>query len=477
MSSDLSGELPTDSKSDSLADLRDAGFDVILGQEQLFMSHTEWMQRTHRTFGVRSSELRRLDDAIARAEYISDELNNLEDELEDRFHGGYLSDKVDKLREQKEKEAYRIVRNAFDAWAKSEGEWETGGRNRNLAPSKIYLRLLDLQDRYPDLVPDSAAIVTAGSEFTAELFRGATVTLRGADVENLVNSVSQMSTITSVPGQVGEMHNAMHDLIAPHFGDSIQHVATKDPALARELSKLIPGMAINAHTIMSLVPALNVVATTVSALNKFYDVYQTDLQRTQLLRVSRAVPEGDAKTALGVIKDWQDQYILEIKAAACVDAGIAGLQLLGALVPGTLPAAALAGAAKSFAAAMAVVAELGAQYRESQKLEAYLRRAEGIDTSIFSICPLVGAYYVLNVPFSVFSLHLIPFESPTFFGETENLRESGEMKAVMVGAERILDASKYILSKDGKPFRSRESMSIENQMRGYARNLKRRWAA
>ncbi len=475
MSSGLSGAGSDLSAAASLNELADSGFDVVPTHNELFISHDDWMRRTHLTIGIRSRELRALDAAIRQAEEISHEITFFDEAIEKLFQKGYPLSDADKIREAKEKRAYWIVRRAFDAWAKSEGEWQGGRRDRDFAPTKVYLRMLDFQETYTDLVPDSAEIITAGNEFTAQLFKNSRVQLRGGDSSNIIQSVSQASSVGSIGSQIGKAHKAIEDIVMPHFGTSLNEVAAKDPAVARELLKHFPNMAANIHHIMSFVPGINVAASTVSALSKLYDVHKTDMQRSQLIRVARAVPEGDARTALNVIRDWQTQYILEQKMAAFADATVAGMQLLSALVPGAQPASSLVGAARALAQAMNVVAELGAQYRESRRLEDYLRSCETLGSEIFSVCPLIAAYYVLNVPFSLFSLHLVPFESPTFFAETELLRDSGEMKAVMVGAEKVLDSSKFILTKEGKPFRSRESISIENQLRIDGAQFKRKW--
>ncbi|XZE53456.1 hypothetical protein SH139x_005198 [Planctomycetaceae bacterium SH139] len=474
MSAEISATGSELTEAASLNEFAASGFDVIPAHDELFISHSAWMRRTHLTVGFRSRELLGLDEAIRQAEQISLELTFFDEAIEKLFQNGYPLGEADKIREAKEKSAYWIVRRAFDAWVKSEGEWQESRRNHDFAPTKVYLRLLDLQEKYKDLVPDTAEIITAGNELTAQLFANSRVQLRGADSSNIMQSVSQASSVGSIGTQIGKAHKAIEDIVMPHFGTSLQNVAAKDPAVARELMKHFPNMTANIHHIMSLVPGINVAASTVSALSKLYDVRKTDMQRTQLIRVARAVPEGDARTALNVIRDWQTQYIMDQKMAACADAGMAGMQLLSALVPGAAPVASLAGAARALAQSLAIVAELGAQYRESRKLEDYLRNCETIGSEIFSVCPLVAAYYVLNVPFSLFSLHLVPFESPTFFAETELLRDSGEMKAVMVGAEKVLDASKFILTKEGKPFRSQESMSIENELRIAGGQLKRK---
>lgn len=443
---------------DNLA-VEDSEFVLVSAPDQLFMSHGDWMRNTYRFFGSRSSQLRQLDEAILKAERISAELDSLEDDAEELFHRGLAVDRAEKVREAMEIEAYKVVRRAFEAWAKSEGDWRQSSRDSQGAMSTVYQRLMDLQKKYPSLVPDAKEIVTAGSEYTAQLFRGTKVTLRGADFDNNINSISQVKTVGSGLSSLGGLPSALDDLIHIHFGTSLQNVSASDPMYAQILSKIVPALKNKIHEFVALVPGINVAVSTVSALSKLYDVYKTDSNRAKLLQVSAKIPQGDAKESLASIKVWQDRYIRDLKKGAAMDAGAAGAQLLAILVPGAQPVSTLVGAAKSIAEMMNVIVELGAQYRESRALGLYLNSARGIDANIFAISPLVGAYYVLNVPFSVFSLHLVPFDSPTFFADTEYLRESGEMKAIMTDAERILDASKYILVKDGRPLRSRESMS------------------
>ncbi|MBX3440428.1 MAG: hypothetical protein KF861_23260, partial [Planctomycetaceae bacterium] len=320
-------------------------------------------------------------------------------------------------------------------------------------------------------------LVTAGSELTAELFRGAKVKVRGADLSNVMHSVSQARTITSVMSELGDARSAFEKLILPHFGASLNQVA-QDPTWAKELMKVLPGLTTQIHELVKLLPGIGVVASTVSALSKLYDVHKTDNHRSQLLHVSASIPKGDARTSLTVIKTWQDRYIQDQKLAAVLDATSAGVQLATILVPAGQPAATIFGAAKSVAQMMNVVIDLGVQYRESQALEGYLRSVRTIDADIFAVSPLVGAYYVLNVPFSVFSLHLVPFDSPTFFADTEWLRESGGMKAILSDAERLLDASKYVLiSANGLPYRSREDMRLVDRVRLKASQVRRDWSA
>jgi hypothetical protein len=473
MSSDLNGTQWSSQEAKSLNNFGLAGFDVLPVHQELFISHGDWMRRTRRAIGVRSAALKQLDDAILRAERLSLDIAYIDDELELLFQRGLPVIRAAEIREAMEKEAYRIVRNAFENWAKSEGDWRESRRDHEFAPTQVYIRLIDLQKKYPAFVPDSDELVTAGSEFTAELFRGSKVQVRGADLSNVINTTSEICSLTNAFGQLGPARKAFEQLLLQHFGTPLEHLSTKDPTLARALLKVMPSLTAKIDALVKLIPGVGVATSTVSALSKLYDVHTTDQHRTHLLRVSRSIPQGDARTALGVIKSWQDRYICEQKIAAMADAGSAGMQLATILMPAGQPISTIFQAAKSLAEMMNVIVELGIQYRESRALENYLLQVPAIDTNIFAICPLVGAYYVLNVPFSVFSLHIVPFDSPTFFADTEHLRQSGEMKAVLVDAERLLDASKFILTKNGLPFRSRESMSASVWGRLKASQLKK----
>jgi hypothetical protein len=454
-----------------MADLDDS-FDVIPEHQELFISHADWMRRTYLTIGYRSAALKQLDEAILKAEKISHELATFDDQVGKLFQRGLSVQRAEQIRNAMELEAYHLVRNAFEAWIRSEGDWRKSRRNYDGAATQVHKRMSDLQERHGELVPDASHLLTAGNELTAQLFRSAEVRVRGADMSNVVQSSQQAASIPSALSRLDCARSAFTRLITTHFGDSPENVAAKDPWLARELMTIIPGLTHQIQTLVQLLPGVRVATSTVTAISNLYDVRKTDQQRTKLITVTRSLPTGDALTALHKIKEWQDNFVRDQKMAAAANATVAGTQLLGILVPGAHPAAALVSAANSVVQMMNALVDLGVQYRESQELRQYLRNTKEIDADIFAICPLVGAYYVLNVPFSVFSLHLVPFHSPTFFSDTEYLRESGEMKAVLQGAEKVLDASKYILVKDGKPFRSRESMRFEVKARLALANLK-----
>jgi hypothetical protein len=471
MSSDLSS--PLTSSPFSVSQEPD-GFDIIPAQDGLFMSHGEWMRRTTLTIGMRSPQLRRLDEAILKAEKIAGDIAFFDDELDRFFHYGLPLEKAREFRAAMERDAYTIVREAFQLWAKSEGNWRGSRRSYDRAPQAIFHQLEVLQRKYPDLNPGSDKITTAGNELTASLFRNAEVKVRGADASNVYQSAEQAMSITSAISELGAVKTAFYRLIEPHFGDTLQNVAAVDPFFARELMKAVPRLTHQIKALVKMLPGVGVAASTVSALSSLYDVHQTSQRRSKLVHVARAMPKGDALTALEGIKRWQTQFIRDQKIAAAANAGVAGTQILAIVAPGAHVVATLASAANSIAEAMNVLVELGTQYRESQQLRQYLRKPDAINRDIFAICPLVGAYYVLNVPFSVFSLHLVPLDSPTFMGDTEYLRQSGAMKAVLECAESVLDVSIYILVKDGKPFRSRESMRTEVSIKLSFQHLRRR---
>ncbi len=453
----------------SFDEARDDGFDVLPSHDELFMSHGDWMRLTHLTIGRRSSELRQLDEAMLEAERAALDIAYFDDEIEQYFQRGAAINAAEDVRDAMEKRAYALVLVAFQKWAKSAGNWRNSRRNNEQAPTLVYEQLRNLKKKYRDLRPDADELVQAEreltrleSEFVTQIFTGAKVQVRGADLSNVTQIASQASSIESVPGQLAKAGHAFEMLFTSHFGAPLHQVA-QDPAWAQELAKVLPGLITEVHTLMEFVPVANVAVATASALSKLYDVHQTDHNRTQLLQVSEALPVCDARTALAAIKDWQEKYIRAQKSAAMQDAATAGVHLLNILVPGTQPIGAIATAAKSVVKMMDVFVDLGAQYRDSRKLENYLRNAPHITSDIFATCPLVGAYYVLNVPLSTFSLCLVPFESPTFQEDTEYMRNEGHMQAIMGDAERLLNASRYrLISPAGFQYRTTEAMSLQN---------------
>ncbi len=462
----------------SFDDAREDGFDVIPQLENLFISHGEWMQRTHLTIGVRSAELRKLDTAILRAEQISLDMAFIDEDMELRFNRGFSINRTDEIQAAMAKEAYLNVRNAFQAWVKSENNWRDSRRNKELAASQVYEELRAYQRKYGDPVRDAenreakSYLDRLLEEQAAQIFRGAKVQRRGADLSNSIQTASQFSTAIIAVNEIRNLDTASKKLIELMVGDSSGNVAAKDPALASELAKLVPSLSTKIHEFCKLIPVAGIVATTVSALCTSYDVYNTKQNRLKLMRVAEALPVADARAALSVIKSWQDRYIHEQSKVAAMEAGTAGMQLLSLLVPVSQPIATIAGAAKSLAELMTLIADLAEQYKQARALEEYLQNSETIGLEIFSKSPLVGAYYVLSASLATFSLHICPYDSPTFQEDTEYLRESGEMKAVLCDAARIIDLSKYVLIKNGIKLRGDECMSFEAWGRFKARKFK-----
>ncbi len=454
-----------DDYASSFDEAREAGFDIIPQAERLFISYDAWMQRTHLTFGMRNAELRRLDEAILRAEQIGLDIVCMDDELDLLFQRGYPICRSDEVKAAMTKEAYQVVHAAFQAWVKSEGDWRNSRRNNQLAASQVYQELREFQQKYGNPVHD-AEMKAAKSYLdrmlekqAAELFRGARVQFRGADLSNSLQVSGQSSAVYGMAKDVKEIFQGCTRLFESIFGESQSTMATQDPAFAQEIAKLVPSLACKIHDFCKLLPVIGIATTTISALNASYNVYSTDQNRTKLLRVAEAIPVADARAALGAIKSWQDRYIQEQRNSAVTEASMAGLQLLATLVPVTQPIATVLGAAKSLATAMTTVVNLRDQYFEKRRLAAYLYRTEGIGLEIFSLSPLVGAYYALNSSLATFSLHLCPYDSPTFQADTEYLRESGEMKAILCDAAQIIDLSRWVLTKNGLQFRTKESDS------------------
>jgi hypothetical protein len=461
-------ELAAARDADAIGESERDGFDVIAPFDGLFPAYHRWMEISHLTIGVRSPELKRLDEAIKRAERIALDVQYIDEDLPRHFQRGLPIDRAEDIRASMEKAAYAGVKKAFEGWAKSEGDWRKS--RRESAATVIYVRLLDLQVKYPSLVPNSSELIDAGADFCGQLFRGAKVRLRGADLSNVGQIAGQVGSFNTVLGSLGPARQAFETMITGQFGVPLQQVA-QNPAWAKELATVVPNLA---HELVKLLPGVGMTMSTISAVSRVYDIYNTNQNRSHVVDVTQSMPDCDARIALNTIKTWQDQYIRAQTSAAVMDATSAGVQLATLLVPAGHPVSALYGTAKAVIQLMDVLVDLGGQYRESQALEKYLRDVDKIDLDIFAISPLVGAYYIFNVPFSVFSLNVVPFESPAFFAETEFLRESGAMKAVMADAERLLEASRFeIVHASGLQFRSREGMSTEAAIKRKAEEARR----
>ena len=437
----------------------DDDFVLIKEFDGLFLPYQRWMEYTHLTIGIRSPQLKNLDEAIKRAESISFEIQYLDDEVERYAQRGYPVAKAVEIKQSLEREAYWIVQKAFDAWAKSEGDWRESRRNQNGAAIMIFLRLLDYRRAHSDIIADSKDIIDAADKFVGELFRGAKVQARGADLESVVNTGSQIKDVAQTLNTLGgSFKQGFETLFRHHFGAGIQQVR-QDPFWAKELSKFIPNLT---HELVKLIPAIGAGVSAGTAVWNYMKALDAESARYRVIDVSRQLPSGDAREALSAIRLWQSVDIAARRTAAAQGASAAAAQLAAIAAPVIgAPIQVLTQTANAVVTLLSVLADVGMQYRESKALERYLRAADKIDHNIFAISPLVGAYYVLNVPLSAFSLHLIPFESPTFFADTEYLRESGEMKTIIMEAERLLDGSKFeLVSAQGLKFRTREDMLL-----------------
>ncbi len=179
------------------------GFELVSDFYEIFLSYDEWMQATHLTLGVRSTELRRLDEAIKLAEQMADSITFLEDETRLRFEKGYQIDDLNRIRDGMERDAFRIVLSAFQAWAKSEGDWRNGRRNKNGAATTIFNQLDKLKRKYSssqheiELSQAFKHLEELENEQAVQLFQGAKVSLRGLDVDHLTNTASQGATYAS----------------------------------------------------------------------------------------------------------------------------------------------------------------------------------------------------------------------------------------------------------------------------------------
>lgn len=443
------------------------GFEFVEEFDELFLSHHRWMELTRLTFGVRSPQLLALDESIKRAEKISNELYVFDAEVERFAQRGYSVARAEDVKTALAKEAIRDVRRTFDAWATSEGDWRESRRNKENGPSILFIRLCEYIEKYPDLRADRAAvdhIVESASEFVGQLFRGAKVRVRGADFENVVATGSQASNVLGALSTLGgTLKQGFDALFRQHFGAgvSVQQVA-QDPFWAKELAKCLPTFT---RELVKLLPAIGVGVATAQAAMSLLSAHTTEAARFRLLHVGRTLPVEDVREALGAIRHWQTQDIAAQRVAAAQQAATAVAGLTAILAPGAgATVQAVTQAANAIVTASAVLADLGMQYRESKALEQYLQNTDKIDRNIFAISPLVGAYYLLNVPISTLSIHLVPFDSPTFHADTLYLRESGDLKLVMSESQRLLGNSKFrLFGTQGLEFRTREDKLLRQK--------------
>lgn len=424
----------------------------------LFISHEEWLQGTYNRFSRRSTELKALDEAIKAANESS-----ADDATVQSWYAwdGTMTETAKaaaKLDEACRKEAIYKVNQAFTKWVGARNsDWRTSGRDSSGTVTRLYQQLTYYTSRGQVPTSESEAlqlIKESRDQSIPLLFKGCTVKGMGASMMQKTTIRKSSATLAAAFAKL------IKDLVQDSFGVSMDVLASDPHAGSGVLSTVMDQMK---DVLAQITPGVGLGVSAASLVFHAAKTATGSISSYELLKVHAKLPEGDSRAAIESVRVWQARDIALHASAAARASANAASQIASILSAGTAtPLQVAVGIANAFVALAEIVADLGVQYREANKLTKFLNEAQTLDRNIFAQCPLVGAYYLLNTPTSHIALAFVNIGAPAWREEVEVLKKWGGLKTVITESARLIDVSRYrILRADKQKFREREGKTLK----------------
>jgi hypothetical protein len=353
----------------------------------------KWLESTALRGKIRSSELRKLDDAI-----------------------------TDYWKQSGDRSRLIAIRVALQNWKRAKGDWVASERNRppaspisaldqtlremlgsNLTPQDREAidfikaqRVLRMQQIFANAqitprlfstlgqVRQAATDLAEGVEHTYKAYKASTGAVSG------VPSTGSASS-TAYASQLAEIRQALSEL----FGEPIADVSAFLTSLATDYG--LSGATAVVQHIADMLPVLSLVSGGVKALSAAGSAVKTAYQQYSFSSQQFAIERGAPEAAfMGVQSLLQRATVNATSKAAIEAAGFgANVALHAAKGAGAVFAPAVKAATAS-ANAVRVITMYAIQIREALIIRRALKNPTDLDLSIFQKAPLLGAYMLVG---------------------------------------------------------------------------------
>ena len=439
----------------------------------------EWLRATGADKTTRSSTLQQLDEAIERA--------NLRREPEPLPPPNASSALLEKHKKNTEfcVAALRDVDRALNAWMSDQWKkrpnegWHGSVRNQSGAIEQLVRELWNLQSKYDPGGPTKVeAYETARDNSIPALFKGCKCISR-TSVGDLVKDGKSTSTVvgsaqslvknlreavklrfpregtpepiisaaekTQVSSEVagfikkafGNLDNLTWDVSEEFFKGVLNEAKG---ALMQEVASAVP--------FAGLVPAVAVLGIAIN------DMKIAGRGARAVERLNQRTVPSDSKSALQIIRGWQEHDMTLQKNRVTRASLNVGSQIVGIASGGTATAVQVPlGILNTIDALADVIIEIGGQYQASRALTLYLNGRDGahpLGREIFSASPLAAAYYILNTPTSFVALQFVNLGAPGWREEIESLITRGDLAEARREAARLIEESRYRIIPPGR---------------------------
>lgn len=337
-------------------------------------NHTTWMAQTELRMKPRSSELKKLDEAI-------------------KAHD--LAKTPDKV---------KAVRQALAVWKRAKGDgWKMSERNK--APNFPFTNLSKAVYVDLKLPPDEVAALKFWDDSRRKklqtLFEGKQVKLR------IVDSYAQLhlahkDLTEAVKGAKATGSGAVKTALQPEVTQAVNNmfgtqIATLKDFAAQAVAETGTAAVIQAiDHVASMLPIISLVADGGKMLSQWGMAIYKGYKQYETSTHGFAIASGDPAAAFAAVQSLLARETANQVAKASITsvAFAANTALHAAKGAGAVLAPAV-GAAKAAANAARVIAKFAIEFRETVMVNKVLKNPELLDLRAFKTCPLLGAYMLV----------------------------------------------------------------------------------
>lgn len=436
--------------------------------------HSEWMAATYSRVYGRSTELKKIDEAIKQAEDCAASFETVSRWYSDlsserRGDSAWVALELDqKLRSL----SIVRVREAFNNWARAKGntDWRTSNRNGDGAMTRLSEQLTYLSAKLP--VSESGALAFVQAERNRSiplLFKDCKVVSYSDRLTSLADrktAASQAANLRTVyergnAAGMGAPTTSQAEALVRHIGTSVDswvheaffgtegggggHSLIDDFNIREVLTQAVHEIKAD---ILAITPVAGLSIASATLLKSSVTLVMQSVAADDLVDLERKLDKsGDSRAAVNSVKRWQFEAIAKttssvVRSGVNVGTHAAAVASLGVGIPAQL-AISIANAIMALAL---VIGDMGMQYRRKKALERYLNQPT-LDSEIFAQSPLAAAYYLLNTPTSHIALQLVRFGAPGWMEDVERLKKDADLQLVISQSATLIDQSRYRIRK------------------------------
>lgn len=417
------------------------------------ISYQEWMTQTRSSFSRRSSELKKIDSALEFYHQREQERRRLQGRSQERSQGQVQTKAApgggNKLCQLQRMEDIRRLHKALSVWMRSKSNYRDSVRNKQGTVERLVQQVAsELRHSEPEQQA-FAQIVQARDETLKQMLADKQLVSRSFLHSNLRRK-SDAFNLARAPLTIRKIIQA---LTKDAFGeDIIVNSSINQGALTVTAGPLSQMLKIALEELVEelkqqLIEAMPLIGTAASFSQAIYSagkIVQKDHSQQVLIRFGNRLPRGDSRMAINACNHLLEREIasLQVKGMASLISAAAGLANL--MSGGSASAlSAHTSLAKSIVSLIDRLYAIGVDYREAKKANEMIKNGQ-LDRDIFAVCPVLGAYYLVEASTSDIALFFVNIGGPAWMDDVEQLKKS-QLDPVIKRARRLVQDSRYRL--------------------------------